>query len=146
MNIETIIDKLGITPNAMQQDAFNAILHSNKDVVVLSPTGSGKTLAYLLPMVQRLDASIDRVQAVVVVPGRELALQSLNVLKNLGCGLRAMSLYGGRPTMDEHREIRQVRPQIVFATPGRLNDHLDKQNFPVDNLKWMVIDEFDKCL
>lgn len=49
MNIETIIDKLGITPNAMQQDAFNAILHSNKDVVVLSPTGSGKTLAYLLP-------------------------------------------------------------------------------------------------
>lgn len=146
MNIETIIDKLGITPNAMQQDAFNAILHSNKDVVVLSPTGSGKTLAYLLPLVQRLDASIDRVQAVVVVPGRELALQSLNVLKNLGCGLRAMSLYGGRPTMDEHREIRQVRPQIVFATPGRLNDHLDKQNFPVDNLKWMVIDEFDKCL
>lgn len=53
MNIETIISKLGIEPNPMQEEAFQAVLHSDKDVVVLSPTGSGKTLAYLLPLVHR---------------------------------------------------------------------------------------------
>lgn len=146
MNIENIIHKLGIEPTPMQQAAFRALLHSDKDVVVLSPTGSGKTLAYLLPLVQRLKADCNEVQAVVLVPGRELARQSLNVLKGLGCGLRAMALYGGRPTMDEHRELRQVQPQIVFATPGRLNDHLDKNNFDVSGTRWLIIDEFDKCL
>lgn len=146
MNIETIISKLGIEPNPMQEEAFQAILHSDKDVVVLSPTGSGKTLAYLLPLVQRLDTMSNNVQAVILVPGRELARQSLDVLKSLGSGLRAMALYGGRPTMDEHRELRQVRPQIVFATPGRLNDHLEKANFDTSQVQWIVIDEFDKCL
>ena len=122
------------------------MLHSDRDVVVLSPTGSGKTLAYLLPLVQMLDAKLDRLQAVVVVPGRELALQSATVLKDMGCGLRAMSLYGGRPAMDEHRQMRTVNPQIVFATPGRLNDHLDKANLSADDVHYLVLDEFDKCL
>lgn len=65
---DKIIDKLGITLNDMQNDTVHAILHSNKDVVVLSPTGSGKTLAYLLPVVELLDATLDAVQAVVVLP------------------------------------------------------------------------------
>ena len=57
-----------------------------------------------------------------------------------------MALYGGRPTMDEHREMRNVKPQILFATPGRLNDHLDKGNLTSENIQWLIIDEFDKCL
>ena len=141
-----ILSKLGITLNAMQEATADAILHTNKDVVVLSPTGSGKTYAYLLPLIQRLDASSDALQAVVLVPGRELALQSANVLKDLGSGLRSMALYGGRPTMEEHRVLRDVKPQIVFATPGRLKDHLDKSNINAETIKWLVIDEFDKCL
>ena len=141
-----ILSKLGITLNVMQEATADAILHTNKDVVVLSPTGSGKTYAYLLPLIQRLDASSDALQAVILVPGRELALQSANVLKDLGSGLRSMALYGGRPTMEEHRVLRDVKPQIVFATPGRLNDHLDKSNINAETIKWLVIDEFDKCL
>jgi superfamily II DNA/RNA helicase len=144
---ERILQKLGISElNAMQEAAADALLHTHKDVVVVSPTGSGKTLAYLLPLVERLNVQSDEVQAVVVVPGRELALQSCLVLKEMGSGLRAMSLYGGRPTMDEHREMRKVRPQIVFGTPGRLNDHIAKGNLLTDEVKWLVIDEFDKCL
>lgn len=147
MNIDEIINKLGIDYlNDMQVDVSNAILHSDKDVVVLSPTGSGKTLAYLLPLVQRLDLHSDDLQAVVLVPGRELALQSSNVLKDMRCGIRTMSLYGGRPAMEEHRELRKVMPQIVFATPGRINDHLEKGNVSADTVKWLIIDEFDKCL
>lgn len=143
---DKIIDKLGITLNDMQNDTAHAILHSNKDVVVLSPTGSGKTLAYLLPVVELLDTTLDAVQAVVVLPGRELALQSATVLAGMGSGLRAMACYGGRPAMDEHRTMRQVRPQVVFGTPGRLNDHLDKGNIKASQVRFVVIDEFDKCL
>ena len=108
--IDKILNKLGIELNDMQQDALRAIQHGNQDVVVLSPTGSGKTLAYLLPLSQLVDAADDEPQAIVVTPGRELALQSSTVLKNMGSGLRAMACYGGRSTMDEHRVLRQVRP------------------------------------
>lgn len=144
--IGKILNKLGIEQNAMQQDMMHAMLHGDKDVVVLSPTGSGKTLAYLLPLVQLMNADDDQPQAVVVTPGRELALQSASVFKDLGSGLRAMACYGGRATMDEHRIMRQVCPQVVFGTPGRLNDHLDKGNLNPYHIKYLVIDEFDKCL
>lgn len=125
---------------------MKAILRSNKDVVALSPTGSGKTLAYLLPIVQMVDASQDEPQVLVVTPGRELALQSAEVLKSLGSGLRAMACYGGRAAMDEHRVIKKVQPQVIFGTPGRLIDHLNKQNFSSEHIQYLVIDEFDKCL
>lgn len=147
MNTSEVINKLGFEQlNDMQVDVSEAILHSDRDVVVLSPTGSGKTLAYLLPLLQRIDRQSAEVQAIVLVPGRELALQSSNVLKSAGCGIRSMSLYGGRPAMDEHRELRKVMPQVVFATPGRINDHLDKGNISAEHVTWLVIDEFDKCL
>ena len=144
---EQILAKLGVDHlSPMQEAATRAILQSGRDVVVLSPTGSGKTLAYLLPLVQLIEASANQVQAVVIVPSRELALQSERVLQSMGVGVRGMAVYGGRPTMDEHREMRKRAPQILFATPGRLNDHIDKANFDIDHVKYMVIDEFDKCL
>ena len=142
---EEVLKKLGIQLNDMQLEAGKAINGAGKDVVILSPTGTGKTLAYLLPLAERLDRSGD-VQAVVLVPGRELAQQSLNVWKSLGTGLRAVACYGGRPAMDEHRELRRVQPQLVFATPGRLRDHLQKSNLSTHDISWLVIDEFDKCL
>ena len=145
--MDKVLGRLGVESlSQMQLDTSDAVLHTDRDIVVLSPTGSGKTLAYLLPLVERIDPAQEGVQAIVLVPGRELALQSAGVLKDLGSGLRTMALYGGRPTMDEHRRIREVKPQIVFATPGRLNDHLTKENFPVNDVQWLVIDEFDKCL
>lgn len=144
--LDRILDKLGIELNAMQQDTMHAILHSDRNVIVLSPTGSGKTLAYLLPLVQLIDAHDECPQALVVTPGRELALQSADVLKSMGSGLQTMACYGGRPTMDEHRVMRQVCPQVIFGTPGRLNDHIEKGNIVTDHIKYLVIDEFDKCL
>lgn len=147
METDRLLEKLGISElNDMQKEATQAILRTNDDVVILSPTGSGKTLAYLLPLVQLIDASVPTVQAVVIVPGRELALQSATVLKDMGCGLRACACYGGRAAMDEHRVLRQVQPHIVFATPGRLLDHIEKENILTTGIRYLVIDEFDKCL
>ena len=147
MDIQRILTKLRINElNEMQQHAAEAITGSDGDVILLSPTGSGKTLAYLLPLVQLLDGNSGQVQALVITPGRELALQSDNVLKSMGCGLRSTACYGGRAAMDEHKVLKEVRPQIVFGTPGRLNDHLDKNNISRYGIRYLVIDEFDKCL
>ena len=147
MDLQKILTKLHISElNEMQQHAAEAITGFNGDVVLLSPTGSGKTLAYLLPLVQLLDSTSDTVQALVITPGRELALQSDNVLKSMGCGLRSTACYGGRAAMDEHKVLKEVRPQIIFGTPGRLNDHLDKENISRYGIRYLVIDEFDKCL
>lgn len=147
MELKEILGKLHIEElNEMQKEAYANVRDTDKDVVILSPTGTGKTLAYLLPLVELLDPTDDRVQAVVVVPGRELALQSDNVLKGMGCGIRSLCCYGGRTAMEEHRTIRQKLPHVIFGTPGRLNDHLDKNNISPYGIRFLVIDEFDKCL
>ena len=155
MDIEQILRKLRISElNEMQQHAAEAILGSDGDVVLLSPTGTGKTLAYLLPLVQSLtpnpspegEGNSVAPEALVITPGRELALQSHQVLQSMGCGIRSAACYGGRATMDEHRVLRDVKPQIIFGTPGRLNDHLDKENISRYSIRYLVIDEFDKCL
>lgn len=147
MNVTVDLAKLGIEQlSAMQLKASDSIAQSGRDVILLSPTGSGKTLAYLLPILQKLDVNSKEVQAVVIVPNRELAIQSAEVLQLLTKAMKGFACYGGRPAMDEHRQLRQVQPQIVFATPGRLNDHLDKRNITIETIQYVVIDEFDKCL
>lgn len=131
--------------NAMQEAMVKAY-PQQKDVVLLSPTGSGKTLAYLLPLIKSLKDGTEGVQAVVLVPSRELALQTESVFKQVGATFKAMSCYGGRPAMDEHRTMKNLNPSVIIATPGRMNDHLRKQNFDAKQVTTLVIDEFDKCL
>ena len=145
--MKKILEKLGISAlNAMQLQTSDALLKGGGDLVLLSPTGSGKTLAYLLPLVQMVDVASDAVQALVIVPGRELALQSDGVLRSMTSGVRSAACYGGRTAMAEHRTLRDVHPQVVFGTPGRLNDHLDKGNISPYQVRYVIIDEFDKCL
>lgn len=131
--------------NAMQEAMLEAY-PQGKDVVLLSPTGSGKTLAYLLPLIKSLKEGAEGVQAVVLVPSRELALQTEGVFKQIGSRFKAISCYGGRPAMDEHRTMKNLNPSVIIATPGRMNDHLRKQNFDATKVNTLVIDEFDKCL
>jgi superfamily II DNA/RNA helicase len=103
-------------------------------------------LAYLLPLLETLKPEVKGVQAVVLVPSRELALQIDQVFKSMNTPYKAMSCYGGRPAMEEHRTMKGMEPSIIIGTPGRMNDHLSKQNFDASTVKTLVIDEFDKCL
>ena len=132
-----------LTP--MQEEALYAF-RKGTDVVLLSPTGTGKTLAYLLPLIEQLQMGVEGVQAMVIVPSRELALQIDSVVKAMALPWKAMSVYGGRPAMDEHRTMKGVCPSIIIGTPGRLNDHLAKGNIVAKRITTLVIDEFDKCL
>lgn len=146
MNTADLLRQLKIDQlNPMQIAAAKAYSEDN-DLVLLSPTGTGKTLAYLLPLAQALTDGQEGVQALIVVPSRELALQTEAVFKAMGTGFKAMSCYGGRPAMDEHRTMKELHPAVIVGTPGRLNDHLDKQNFDASTVATLVIDEFDKSL
>lgn len=131
------------------QEAAGTAIREKKNVLLLSHTGSGKTLAFLLPLIDITKTGAG-VQAAVVVPSRELALQIEAVFKDQmreqGLSLRGMALYGGRAAMDEHRVLREVRPEVIFATPGRLLDHIGKENISVEACRLLVIDEYDKCL
>ena len=131
--------------NPMQEASIDA-WHEGNDLILLSPTGSGKTLAYLLPLLDTLNPEVKGVQAVVLVPSRELALQIDQVFKSMNTPYKAMSCYGGRPAMEEHRTMKGIQPSIIIGTPGRMNDHLSKQNFDASTVRTLVIDEFDKCL
>ena len=131
--------------NPMQEASIDA-WREGKDLILLSPTGSGKTLAYLLPLLETMKPEVKGVQAIVLVPSRELALQIDQVFKSMNTPYKAMSCYGGRPAMEEHRTMKGVEPSIIIGTPGRMNDHLSKQNFDARTVKTLVIDEFDKCL
>ena len=140
------LSKLGIEAlNAMQQETVQAFRKAD-NLVLLSPTGSGKTLAYLLPLIESLKADNPAVQALVIVPSRELAMQTVAVVKQSGTDIRAVAVYGGRPAMEEHRTLNGVQPQIIVGTPGRLLDHLTKGNFSSEHIHSLVFDEFDKCL
>ena len=131
--------------NPMQEASIDT-WSEGKDLILLSPTGSGKTLAYLLPLLDSLNPEEKGVQAVVLVPSRELALQIDQVFKSMNTPYKSMSCYGGRPAMEEHRTMKGIQPSIIIGTPGRMNDHLSKQNFDASTVRTLVIDEFDKCL
>lgn len=146
MNTNEILSHLGIQELNLMQEETLATSRKSKSIILLSPTGSGKTLAYLLPLANLIDTKKDDVQAVVIVPSRELAKQSAQVLQDMRCGVRVAAVYGGRPAMEEHRTINGIKPHVIIGTPGRLNDHLGKGNFSPENVTTLVIDEFDKCL
>lgn len=140
------LEKLGIKElNAMQQAAIEHCRKSDS-MVLLSPTGTGKTLAFLLPLLERLKFGNSGVQALVVLPSRELAKQVFEVWRAMATPFHMVALYGGRPLEQEIASLSGAMPSVIVGTPGRLLDHLNRNSFGVDLCSLLVIDEFDKCL
>lgn len=131
--------------NEMQSAAIEHC-RCNSSMVLLSPTGTGKTLAFLLPLLERLDVSSKSVQAVIVLPSRELAKQVFEVWRAMSTPFQMIALYGGRPLELEIASFSGASPVLIVGTPGRLLDHLNRSSFAVDKCTHLVIDEFDKCL
>ncbi len=119
-----------------------------KDVIAKAPTGTGKTFAFGIPMVEHIDPESDEVQALVLAPTRELAVQIQEELRDL-CefkeGVRTVCLYGGAP-IDKQITTLKKHPQIVVATPGRLMDHMKRRTVRLDKVRTVVLDEADRML
>lgn len=144
-NQKDILNKLGIDAlNPMQEEAIS-VIGKSVNTVLLSPTGTGKTLAFLLPLIENLDSESTEVQALILVPSRELAIQIEQVARNMGSGFKVNAVYGGRAISKDKIELKHT-PAILIGTPGRILDHFDAERFSKNNIKTLVLDEFDKSL
>ena len=145
LSTESILKRLKITSlNEMQNNVITAF-NKEENIVVLSPTGSGKTLAFLLPIIQSLNSETEGVQALILAPSRELALQIENVFRDMGTGIKASCFYGGHPFQVEKKSLSHP-PAVLIGTPGRIADHIDRGTLHTENITTIVLDEFDKAL
>ena len=145
MELQPIYEKLQIQEmNQMQKSTFQAS-ENEQDIILLSPTGSGKTLAFLFPMLRNLQKDISGIQAIILVPARELALQIEQVFKNMGTDFKVTICYGGHDKKIEINNLTQA-PAVLIGTPGRVAYHLKNNNFEPKTIKTLVLDEFDKAL
>ncbi|MCB9601953.1 MAG: DEAD/DEAH box helicase [Sandaracinus sp.] len=141
------IEEVGwTTPTPVQAECFPLAVEG-KDLIVQSRTGTGKTGAFGLPLVDKLVDARPGVQALVLAPTRELALQSARELGKLGAhrGLHTTAVYGGAPMEKQIRELAQGA-QIVSGTPGRVLDHLRRGTLDAEGLRVLVLDEADEML
>lgn len=129
--------------NEMQEAALS--VPKDRDLILLSPTGSGKTLGFLLPLLATLKMDITTVQALIIVPSRELALQIEQVFKAMGTGFKSNSCYGGHSVAVEINNLSQP-PAVLIGTPGRLGHHLRRKTFDTGKIRTLILDEFDKAL
>jgi ATP-dependent RNA helicase DeaD len=132
-------------PTPIQSKVIPALLEG-RDVAGQAQTGSGKTAAFVIPLLERLDRNARGVQALVLAPTRELAIQIAEVVRDLaGPKVRTATLYGGQPI---ERQLTALRSnvQVVVATPGRLLDHLNRRTVRLDSVRFLVLDEADRML
>ncbi len=119
-----------------------------EDVTAKAPTGTGKTFAFGIPIIEHIDPESEAVQAVILAPTRELALQITGEMRDLAQfkpGIRMVCLYGGQ-AIGKQLDALKKRPQIVVATPGRLGDHLKRRTVRVDQVQTVILDEADRML
>ena len=143
--IKAILENLNIKAlNEMQLASLKA-LEQHKDVILLSATGSGKTLAFLLPIVEQLKTAGNTTKAIIIVPSRELAMQIENVFKTLQLNIKVTCCYGGHKREIEENNLKQA-PALLIGTPGRLADHIRRENITTATIETLILDEFDKSL
>lgn len=145
MKHSQILSNFKITDLNDMQKAMLEAGEKSKDIILISPTGSGKTLAFLLPVVSLLNESVKDVQAVIIVPTRELAQQIERVFKQMGTAFKISCCYGGHSVQIERDNLTEP-PAVLVGTPGRIAHHVRKKNLSLTNASYLILDEFDKSL
>lgn len=146
-DLNDILKKSGIKePTPIQNQSITHILN-NKDIIAEAQTGTGKTLAFLLPLFENISLTSQGIQALIISPTRELAIQiteqanKLSATKDIG----VLSMYGGKDIGSQMKKL-QGNIRLIIATPGRLLDHLKRKTVKLNNLKTIVLDEADQIL
>ncbi|SDB89589.1 DEAD/DEAH box helicase [Williamwhitmania taraxaci] len=131
----------------IQALAIPVLVGTQSDIIGLAQTGTGKTAAYGLPIIDLIEENIGTVQAIILVPTRELALQVTEEMLSFKGDhrLQIISVYGGQSMSEQLRRLRQG-VEIVVGTPGRILDHLSRGSLKLDNVKYLVLDEADEML
>ncbi len=135
-------------PMPVQEKVIPHLLHEDGDVVALAQTGTGKTAAFGLPVLQRVDTSVNRPQALILSPTRELCLQIGSDLADFSkyiSNLKVLPVYGGSSIESQIRSLRKG-VQIIVATPGRLIDLINRKVVRLDDVHTVILDEADEML
>jgi ATP-independent RNA helicase DbpA len=144
-----------IIENALENIGFEALNDLQKETIVkaknasnlliLSQTGSGKTVAFLLPLLLQLKEKSTQIQAIILAPSRELAIQIEAVFKSFKTQHKVTTCYGGHSMRVEQNSLSEA-PALLIGTPGRICDHITRNTIDLSEVKQLVIDEYDKCL
>jgi ATP-dependent RNA helicase DeaD len=143
-----IIDLGFENPTEVQEKAIPLLLEQDTDLVALAQTGTGKTAAFGFPLIQKIDADNRNTQALILSPTRELCLQITNEIKNYSKyekGINVVAIYGGASITEQAREIKRGA-QIIVATPGRMQDMINRGLVNIKNIDYCVLDEADEML
>ena len=147
--IQSAIDDMGfVYPTPVQEKVVPFLMESRQDLVALAQTGTGKTAAFGLPIIQQLDTQKKSVQALILSPTRELAIQIAGDLQNFSKNLGFINIavvYGGADIVKQMRKIERGA-QIVVGTPGRTLDLIKRGKLKVNEIRWVVLDEADEML
>lgn len=147
--IQSAIEDLGfVQPTPVQEKVVPFLMESRQDMVALAQTGTGKTAAFGLPIIQQLDIKKNAVQALILSPTRELAIQIAGDLQNFSKNVGFVSIavvYGGADIVKQMKEIERGA-QIVVGTPGRTLDLIKRNKLKVNEIRWVVLDEADEML
>lgn len=147
-DILTALEKKGYkTPSPIQAGVIPLLLNGDKDIIGQAQTGTGKTAAFALPLLERLDPSKKEIQAIIMAPTRELAIQVAEEIKSFAVENPAtiQTIYGGNPIMTEVRGIKN-KPTIVVGTPGRIQHHIRTGTLKLGTVQYFVLDEADEML
>ncbi len=146
--IEQAIKEMGFVTMTSIQEQTIPLLLQGKDVIGNSHTGTGKTAAFGIPILEMIDFDSNQIQALIITPTRELAVQITRELNKIGTYIkncRIVSVYGGEIITRQFKELRK-KPQIVVGTPGRMIDHIKRKTINLENLKYFILDEADEML
>jgi len=148
-NIIQALQENNITePSGIQLQVIPHILQKNSDLVGVAQTGTGKTAAFCLPILQTIDPKLPKIQALVLVPTRELGQQVAReffLFSKYLSRVFAEAVYGGAPIEDQIQKLKRAT-HVVVATPGRLIDLLDRKALNLDDLKYLILDEADEMM
>ena len=143
------ITELGFeTPMPVQQEVIPFLLNQKKDLVALAHTGTGKTAAFGIPIIQQIDSTSIKTQALILAPTRELCMQITDDLSNFAKhieNLHVVAIYGGASILTQIRQVA-TGAQIIVATPGRMLDMLKRKKVNVSAIRFLVLDEADEML
>lgn len=146
--VKAVIDMGFETPSEVQEKAIPILLENDTDIVALAQTGTGKTAAFGFPLIEKIDLKSKITQGLILSPTRELCLQITNELKNYGKflpGLNTVAVYGGASITEQAKQIRRGA-QIIVATPGRMQDMINRKMVDIRNIGYCVLDEADEML